>query len=265
MFPELTAKKRIYAIGDVHGYVDALENMQKAIATDLDKTGIDPHDPEWDVKIIYLGDYIDRGARAFDVIENLIAEKQKVDGIERIFICGNHDTYLERFSEGMPVAEALIWFKYGGLKTLKSYGVLHDERPHDEYFPSDVERLQLALKKALPYTHKTFVSSLKLAHQEDGYIFAHAGIDPRKPLDTQEPDDFMYIREPFLSWEEDVEVFCVHGHTIFEEPDLCKHRLGIDVGVYRHGRLGCVVLEGGEGRYIYADTKMDLFEDPPSS
>lgn len=262
MFPQLSPKKRIYAIGDIHGYIDALEAMQQAILDDIEQSGIDPKSDEWDVKIIYLGDYIDRGAHAFDVIENLIAERKKSDGIKRIFLSGNHDTYLPRFAGGMPAAESLTWFKYGGLNTLKSYGVFDGDQSYDELFPSDIERLQQALKQGLPKAHKTFIQSLPFVHREEKFIFAHAGIDPRKSLKDQTEDDLMYIREPFLSWEGTVEAFCVHGHTIFEDPDLKTHRLGIDVGVYRHGRLGCVVLEGDKGRYLYAQTALQLFEDP---
>lgn len=47
---------RVYAIGDVHGHLLALERMHEAISADL----LD-NVPAGQVHIVYMGDYVDRG------------------------------------------------------------------------------------------------------------------------------------------------------------------------------------------------------------
>ena len=91
--PSLKSGKRIYAIGDIHGYLGALENMQAAIFADLKQDGINPKAKDTQVFIIYLGDYIDRGPDSSGVLDNLIAQQKIKDGVTRIFICGNHDIH----------------------------------------------------------------------------------------------------------------------------------------------------------------------------
>ena len=46
---------RIYAIGDVHGYLDLLKSIHQKIQADLNDIGTRQY------RIVYLGDYIDRG------------------------------------------------------------------------------------------------------------------------------------------------------------------------------------------------------------
>jgi len=260
--PSLKSGKRIYAIGDIHGYLDALENMQAAIFADLERDSIKPKAKDNEVFIIYLGDYIDRGPDSSGVIDNLIAQQKIKDGIARIFICGNHDICLQDFVDDRVGPDTLNWFKWGGLNTLKSYGVHVDDVQYDALRPAQIERLQIELLKRMPKKHKTFIDKAPLVHVEDDYLFAHAGIDPEKPLAAQTQEDLTYIREPFLSWEAPCEKYVVHGHTIIEEPVALHHRIGIDAGIYKHGRLGCVVLEGDAHRFIYARTAHDVFYDP---
>jgi serine/threonine protein phosphatase 1 len=260
--PSLKSGKRIYAIGDIHGYLDALENMQAAIADDLKNSDIDPKEKGQDVFIIYLGDYIDRGPESAGVLDNLIAQQKIKDGITRIFICGNHDLCLQDFAQGRIGPDTLNWFKWGGLNTLKSYGVNVDDVEYEALRPAEIERLQIELSKSMPKKHKAFIGNAPFVHVEDDYLFAHAGIDPQKPVSEQTQEDLTYIREPFLSWETPCEKYVIHGHTIIEEPEILHHRIGVDVGVYKHGRLGCVVLEEDTNRFIYAPTAHTGFYDP---
>jgi serine/threonine protein phosphatase 1 len=260
--PALQSGKRIYAIGDIHGYLDALEAMNTLIFEDLQASKIDPKNKKHDVSIVYLGDYIDRGPSSFEVIENLMAQRKINDGINRVFICGNHDLILKDFKPGYSIADSVMWFKYGGLNTLASYGFNH---VHDAMRPAEIEQLQAEVRKGLPKSHRDFIKTMPFFHIEDDYLFAHAGIDPHKPVSDQTQDDYTLIREPFLSWEENLDKRVVHGHTISEQPAIFPHRIGIDVGVYKHARLGCVVLEGDAHRFIYAPTMCKGYYDPKSS
>lgn len=257
-----THKKIIYAIGDIHGYLDALEAMQEKIKQDLRSNNIDPKNKDYRVMIIYLGDYIDRGPNAKGVVDNLIAESKKKDGIERIFICGNHDLYLLDFPKDLPVPQCRNWLRYGGKQTLQSYGLEVPDKPGEAFTPSEIERLQIAFNKALPKKHTQFIQGLPFMHIEGDYLFAHAGVNPKQKIKDQTQEDLTFIREPFLSWEGELEKRVVHGHTISKEPDVLDHRIGIDVGVYENGRLGCVVLSDEKPRFLYAKTSHKGFIDP---
>ena len=78
-----TDRHRIYAIGDIHGCLDKLVQVQSNIKHDLQ---VRPHARP---VIVYLGDYVDRGPNSFGVIENLIAESVALHHTH--FIFGNHD------------------------------------------------------------------------------------------------------------------------------------------------------------------------------
>ena len=56
----------IYAIGDIHGRLDLLQQLEEKIAHDA-------ADVEANRRlIVYLGDYIDRGDASYGVIEHLL-------------------------------------------------------------------------------------------------------------------------------------------------------------------------------------------------
>jgi len=81
-----TSGRRIYAIGDVHGYSGLLAAMRAAIAEDMKRHKADR------ALIIFLGDLIDRGPDSAGVVEMVARmREEQEDGIETICLCGNHD------------------------------------------------------------------------------------------------------------------------------------------------------------------------------
>lgn len=236
---------RVYAIGDVHGHLKALNRMHDAIAADLIE-----HAPET-VHIVYMGDYIDRGPESAGVIECLIGRMARKDGIEKTFLQGNHEAGLMAFLKAPEGSLAMDWMRYGGVQTLASYGVrLEGDIPiASEYAP-----LSARLAQIMPPAHHCFLGSLAGAIEIGGYFFAHAGVDPTKPLAAQELADLMFMREPFLSWNKPLAKMVVHGHTIAKEPVLAPHRIGIDTGVYQSGgRLTAGVFEDACVRFLQVE------------
>jgi serine/threonine protein phosphatase 1 len=102
----------------------------------------------------------------------------------------------------------------------------------------------------LPAAHREFLEGCALWRRVGGYVFAHAGIRPGVPMESQERDDLIWIREPFLSSTEDFGFTVVHGHTITPEVDRRANRIGIDTGAFRGGPLTCLVLEGAEAHLL---------------
>ena len=109
----LPAGSRIYAIGDVHGRLDCLEQLFTDIRNDIQAR------PVISSKIVMLGDYVDRGPDSRGVLDFLVAQS---DNPDVICLRGNHDDRLLEFVEA-PDEFSEGFLRYGGWETLASYGV----------------------------------------------------------------------------------------------------------------------------------------------
>lgn len=218
----------VYAIGDVHGRIDLLEDLERKIQRDAEGRGASRR------VIVYLGDFVDRGYQSRDVIDHLLAPGPA--GFERVFLQGNHEEFLLRFLEDSSVARS--WFANGGIETLMSYGV------EVSMAVADSSRVQADFKGAFPPSHRQFLESLPDMHREGDYVFVHAGIRPGVALDDQDPEDLRWIRGEFLDDNRDHGAVIVHGHTVEDDPVDRPNRIGVDTGAYATSRLTCVVLEG---------------------
>ena len=214
----------IYAIGDVHGCLDALLALEERIEADAaPQAALQP-------LILYLGDYVDRGPASAGVIEHLATSH--TDGIERIALCGNHDdTFLNFLFE--PERNRR-WLDYGGDATLRSYGLeLADYLDCGD----GLQALAEDLRARVPAHHVAFLQALPIALLNGNRLFVHAGIQPGVPLPAQDDYDMMWIREPFLSEGPGLPVTVVHGHTAGREPVFAAGRICIDTTCYATGRL----------------------------
>ena len=108
------------------------------------------------------------------------------------------------------------------------------------------------MRDAVPREDIAFLESFEDMITIGDYVFVHAGIDPRVPLEEQRQRDLRWIREPFLSHPDSHGPVVVHGHTISEVPEDCGNRIGIDTGAFMSGRLTALVLEGTSRRYLEA-------------
>jgi serine/threonine protein phosphatase 1 len=233
--PAFTRGARMYCIGDIHGRADLLEQLQALIRADS---------AAWEgrKKVLYLGDYIDRGPDSQQVIDRLLYEP--LPGFEQICLLGNHEQALLDFLEYPDHAAG--WLGFGGLATLLSYGVRLERPPA----ASDPVTLSEALRRKLPPAHLDFFNGLARFHQEGSYAFVHAGVRPGIPLEEQAPDDLLWIREEFTRHASPHEYIIVHGHSITEQAELLPNRIGIDTGAFHTGVLTCLVLEGSGQRLL---------------
>lgn len=221
---------RLYAIGDVHGCLDQLTRIQRAIEADLAAR------PVADWRIIHLGDYVDRGPDSRGVIEFLLGLAAAEPRV--LFLRGNHDAM---FAGGIAGDRRLgeVWLNNGGVETLESYGLnliqfieaLREDRPVHE---------------KIPRAHRDFLDALAQSVHLGDYYFVHAGIEPDRPLDEQDAEAQLWIRDRFLSSEEQFEAVVVHGHTPGPRVAVRPNRIGIDTGAVFGGTLSCLVLEGSE-------------------
>jgi diadenosine tetraphosphatase ApaH/serine/threonine PP2A family protein phosphatase len=70
-----------YVIGDIHGDIEALQALKRVIIPGIERGA----------KIVFLGDYVDRGGYSFDVIMEILSlYLNHVDNV--IMLRGNHET-----------------------------------------------------------------------------------------------------------------------------------------------------------------------------
>jgi serine/threonine protein phosphatase 1 len=233
--PRVPDGVRIYAIGDVHGRSDLLEQVLARIDADLLTNRVlrPIH--------VFLGDYIDRGPDSTGVLDLLISRGQSH---EVVCLKGNHELFLLEFLR--DPAALKHWRQYGGLDTLMSYGVAL------QFNASEVELEELAdrLFQALPERQRDFLSQLTTSFTCGDYFFVHAGVRPRVPLDQQREQDLLWIRDEFLQYKHDFGKIIVHGHTPVNEPEIRANRINIDTGAYATGKLTCLILEGDKRWFI---------------
>lgn len=220
---------RVYAVGDIHGKIDLLQELQRKMEADQ---ACHPHMAHTEV---YLGDYVDRGPATAGVIENLMQRQQ-----ERGAIClsGNHeDMMLEAYRS---FDAFLHWTSVGGRPAALSY-LPPITTPADELEEHD---LWQSWRRAMPESHVTFLKKLGTTFVSGDYVFVHAGLRPGIAIEDQKRRDCLWIRHDFLDHREAFSHVVVHGHTPVNEPDMRANRIGIDTGAVFSGRLTCLVLDG---------------------
>ena len=96
------------------------------------------------------------------------------------------------------------------------------------------------------------MAALPLWHDDGRRFFAHAGVHPDRPLNDQQDDDLMWIREPFLSHTGDFGRLIVHGHTPTRTrvPDLRANRLNLDTAAGYEGPVTAAIFDHNTVRPI---------------
>jgi len=204
---------KIFAIGDIHGCLEKLEELMAKLDIDRQKD-----------TLVFIGDYIDRGKSGKEVVDYVLRlqnEYQKV-----VCILGNHEQMFMRYLAGMDES---MYLSNGGVSTLSSY----------EIFLSDETEKR---KRKIPENHLRFFESLLPYYETDGYIFVHAGIRPGISLKEQTLDDLLWIRYEFIENEKDFGKTVIFGHTPLMSPLIEKNKIGIDTGAVYGGKLTCVEL-----------------------
>jgi serine/threonine protein phosphatase 1 len=227
--PRLPDGIRIYAMSDIHGRADLLQDMFRVIDRDLANIG------SRRAIHVFLGDYIDRGPNSSGTIELLIERGLKH---ESVFLKGNHEAFLQGVLE--DPAQLQAWRQFGGLQTLVSYGLKPSLNPD----PAEQAELIRQLTEAIPLNHMRFFQSLRARFVCGDFFFVHAGVRPGVPLAKQEEQDLLWIREEFLQSSQNFGKYIVHGHTPVQDPDIRANRANIDTGAYATGNLTLLTIQG---------------------
>lgn len=205
--------QKTYVIGDIHGCHDCLSDLLSRISPE---PGLD--------RIVFLGDYIDRGPQSRQVVEILLELRRR--HAATIFLKGNHEDALLQYLAG---GQKRFYLEIGGRETLLSYGC---QEPFED------------CRKFIPDRHLEFFCDLLPYWEDSENIFVHAGIKAGIHL-TQQPADWLYwvTAERFLKQRHDFGKRVIFGHTVVEEPTaLTPDRIAIDTGAVYGGSLTCLIL-----------------------
>lgn len=200
-------KRQIYAIGDVHGCATELESLIAHLT--IDKNTL----------VVFLGDYVDRGADSRRVIDLVIDLKKRC---EVVALMGNHEAMFLDFLERPESVGSGLFILNGGGTTLANYG-----GPDGSW--------------EVPQSHVEFLKSLKLFYETESHFFVHAGVPLKKKLRDLDPvvdrETFLWTRGPFLSTDENWGKIVVHGHTPQADPERRPNRINVDTGCVFGGFL----------------------------
>lgn len=205
---------RLYAVGDIHGCHKALTKLLQKIEPDQSTD-----------RVIFLGDYVNRGKDSRRVLDTLIAFKSVYP--RTVFLKGNHEVM---FIDYLNNQNTLLFLQAGGVETLCSYGIA----------PPDVERTQ----NEIPAAHKQFLFDLLPYWEEQDYIFVHAGFEKGRHLTLQShawlywADGERFIRQSFPENHKKI----IFGHFAHEKPLVMADKIGIDSGAVYGGTLSCLIL-----------------------
>ncbi|WP_432670125.1 metallophosphoesterase [Flavobacterium sp. SM2513] len=205
----------IYAIGDIHGSINALRTIfQQGLIIENDK-------------VVFLGDYIDKGTSSKDVIDWLI-KKSKVFDFE--FILGNHEIMMTT-AKYSPEIFVEWMHDYGGTFTLDSYNI------HD--YQNWMDKIDK--------THWAFIDSCLPYLEIGAFIFVHAGLERNKSLSEQNSHDLFSkkFEEPVM-YHPKKTLIC--GHTARKNGEIANFKHTICIDTYAHGGmwLTCLNVETGE-------------------
>lgn len=233
------ASERLYAVGDIHGRLDLLDDLLGRIVDDLETRPVEA------ARFAFLGDFIDRGPDSAGVIERLgeLARSH----VRTYFLMGNHEEMLLRVLSDEP-AITHDWLRFGGDACAESYGL-----SPVTLATLDEMRVTALLRAAIPAGHVAFLQELDVMARFGDFLLVHAGIRPGVTIEDQQPADLRWIRHPFLTDQRDHGVMVVHGHTITKGVDRRPNRVGIDTGAYATGILTAAVVEETDIRFLGTD------------
>lgn len=207
---------KIIGISDIHGEYEKLCAVLNNI------------NPQKDDLIVFMGDYIDRGAKSREVVDKIIDMKSTCNCV---YLTGSHE-YAMLHANSDDYYHYLFW-NYGGDKTVESYGSFEN----------------------ITKLHGDFYKSLKFYHIVGKYLFVHAGLRIGVPLDEQDEEDMVYIRSEFYNKKHNFPYKIIFGHTEFDSPQVQNDKICIDTGCgkFKDAPLTAIVIENGKEFFVSSD------------
>jgi serine/threonine protein phosphatase 1 len=251
---------QLFVIGDIHGEYDRLQQLLTRWNPDSQK-------------LIFLGDYLDRGKRSCEVIQ-LVSKLHNEYGAEAIG--GNHeDAFLQWLDdpedywfskwiedesivseeEEVGMSESVSYYSNGGDKTINSFY----ERPSAfSYLPSyHADYIKTNFEKEI-----SFLRTLPHYFEWNDFVCVHAGVNlAYSDWKKTSIKDFRWIRKAFHYMRNESGKFFIFGHelTRYLNKDKsneiwispCRTKIGIDGGAVFGGLLHGLIV-GGEQVIVHS-------------
>ena len=197
-------QQTIFAIGDIHGHANRLNALLGRLA------GLDPA-----ARLVFLGDYIDRGPRTRQVVDRLLALRaQRPD---TVFLMGNHEAVLARYDASHSPEDLRLLRAFGFQATLDSYESAPGETGLD-FMPED---------------HRQFFRGLDRWFRSGPYTFFHAPLPYGTDPDTADGHELEYLLSnrtlPGDDYAQNGQTL-VFGHIPLRTPLLAPGLVGVDTG-----------------------------------
>jgi serine/threonine protein phosphatase 1 len=232
--------RNYWIIGDIHGEITLLDRLLESIIR---------FHPD---QVVFVGDYIDRGAYSRNVVDRIMSLEGEVTAL-----MGNHELMMLNAMDnlGYGYNPTELWYYNGGEATLLSFGF-------SSFF---------SFQSDMDPRYQEFFRNLKMSHVIDlipglKILVTHAGISPAIPVADQISidnydelnrymfdnhvdlgDSFLWVRDAFFAspprlWEG---YLVVHGHTPV-------------------GKLHQFTSSDGPDQFVFVDHDLSLRKESPS-
>jgi serine/threonine protein phosphatase 1 len=212
--------QRVIAIGDVHGCATALRKLIEVIA------------PEPDDTLIPLGDCVDRGPDSRQVIDEVLALREKC---RLVPLLGNHEEMMLNFLDGRPQPDD--WLECGGAATLASYSRRRD--------PGEI-----------PAEHVAYIRTWVDCYQTDTHFLVHGSYEPERPLAEQHWRTMRWqsLRDG-IPGPHEAGTIAVVGHTSLKDGEIVDLGYLICIDTYCWGGGWLTALDTSTGQVWQVDRK----------
>lgn len=240
-FPPIHVGHDLYVVGDIHGCDDLLDRLVRCIDEDIALQN------SHDAKIVFVGDYIDRGEKSAAVLKTLQSLGLQRPG-QIICLKGNHEQMMLDFLDD-PIANGRRWLKFGGLQTLGSFGCGGGltETAGEAGLVAAAEDL----RKALAEPALVWLRFLPLSYHTGNVWIVHGGANPSTGMENQSPDHLLWGHPEFLNRHRSDGNWVVHGHTVSDRGEVGLGYISVDTGAYFSGRLTAAAIRAtGEVTFL---------------
>lgn len=218
--------KKTFAIADLHGRYDLLCKAIDYLDISFPNGG----------KVVFTGDYVDRGPQSAQIIEMLKNGPQD-DRWQWVCLQGNHESMMLECLDNVRLIGGW-WAPNGGAQTLFSYGAKAGDAV-------------VSAAAMVPQEHIDWIKGLPLYHEDDHRVFVHAFADEALDLSDTPAHTLQwecYDREYPHGYRGK---HVVHGHVQYADgPIIHDGRTDLDTFAWYTGRLVIGVFDDTQGAPI---------------
>lgn len=190
---------------DIHGEYDGMMKL-------LEHARFDPAAD----RLVIGGDMVSRGPDSGAVLRELRRLALEYPGQVTV-LAGNHEEMMTAYVRG----QSELWLRHAGRHTVpklsKTFGA--------------AEELQI---------HLDWAASLPLLHEDDEYVYTHAGLVPSASLQDQDREILWMTESDFYAYSRQQVLNCTGGRTVVHGHTPCEYiysdgaRVNCDLGAHSY-------------------------------